>query len=138
MRASFMALTVLGVTLLSCSGPRESTSTPASNASAASAAPGTSEAPAAILVAVRYRCEGGRTFEAYPLREPDRYRVILDGRTVDLPHVRSDGRFRYTDGSTTFAPGKDAYIEERGTLTYATCQQLVGPPMPPPPLPAAP
>lgn len=77
----------------------------------------------ATPVVVRYRCDADKTFEARVFPKPmERAIVIVDGRTLDLPQVRSASGIRYSDGVLVYhAKGDDAFIEDGGVLTYVNC-----------------
>lgn len=77
----------------------------------------------ATPMAVRYLCDGGKTFEARVFLKPlERAIVIVDGRTLDLPQVRSASGIRYSDGVLVYhAKGDNAFIEDSGVMTYVNC-----------------
>jgi membrane-bound inhibitor of C-type lysozyme len=80
------------------------------------------EAPAASVTSrvFVYQCVDNTSFEAR--YQPQGVELMLEGRRLTLPQVRSASGARYSDGETTlFTKGDAAFLERNGTSIYDNC-----------------
>ncbi len=112
-------IAVVGLLAVACAD--EDLSRAVSTSPAAPPAGGASATP--TPVAVHYLCDGGKSFDAYVFPVPARRAiVVVDGRTLDLPQTVSGSGIRYSDGTLVYhSKGRDAFIEDGGTMTYVNC-----------------
>lgn len=69
---------------------------------------------------VVYQCSNGDSFSVRYLSESAE--LMLNGRSLTLPQVRSGSGIRYSDGETTLSSkGNEAFVEINGNMTYQNC-----------------
>jgi len=71
--------------------------------------------------AVRYQCEGGKTFEAQYSKETAQVK-LGENQTLNLRQVPTASGVRYTDDRTTLSTkGNQAVIEVGNQITFQRC-----------------